>query len=187
MAPAAAALAAAPAGEPARPAAGAAASEKGLHGRALEYVTRVLGEVLKSDGAKIPGPTRPFERYGVDSLISQEINARFERDLGPLPATMLFEHNTAERLSAYLLAEHRGALARVLGLTSSEAAAAHDGAAAKGGARADATPPEPRGGGGQDAGAAAAPGDDVRRRIAQLSDQQVESLLSHLLHMRIPP
>ncbi|AGP33712.1 hypothetical protein SCE1572_03900 [Sorangium cellulosum So0157-2] len=182
VAPATAARGAEPAGEPARPAASAAVSDKGLHGRALEYVTRVLGEVLKSDGAKIR-PDATLERYGIDSLISQEINARFERDLGPLPATMLFEHNTAERLSAYLLAEHRGALARVLGLTSGEAAAAHEGAADQGrGARADATPPEPRGGGGQYARDSAAPSGDVRRRIAQLSDQQVESLLNSLIH-----
>ncbi|MEU5397680.1 SDR family NAD(P)-dependent oxidoreductase [Streptomyces sp. NPDC005963] len=65
------------------------------------YVRTVFAEVLKhhpddlADGAA-------FDEFGIDSLVSLSIIARFEADLGPLPSTLLFEHLTIAALADHL-------------------------------------------------------------------------------------
>ncbi|CAO3460592.1 hypothetical protein [Azospirillum argentinense] len=85
----------------------------GLPGRVTDYVRGVLGEVLKIDPAQIR-TNQTFEVHGVDSLVALTINGRFEQDLGPVPATLLFEHPTAAKLADHLLATHGETLARLL-------------------------------------------------------------------------
>ncbi|MBK3804325.1 methyltransferase, partial [Azospirillum brasilense] len=85
----------------------------GLPGRVTDYVRGVLGEVLKIDPAQIRA-NQTFEVHGVDSLVALTINGRFEQDLGPVPATLLFEHPTAAKLADHLLATHGETLARLL-------------------------------------------------------------------------
>jgi SAM-dependent methyltransferase len=70
-----------------------------------DYVRAVFGEVLRTEITAADEDT--FEAHGVDSLIGMEILRRFERDLGPLPATLLFEHQTIAKLGAYLAEHHR--------------------------------------------------------------------------------
>ncbi|XVV00821.1 alpha/beta fold hydrolase [Actinosynnema sp. CA-248983] len=79
-----------------------------------DYVRRVFAEVLKFRPADLDD-TLTFENFGVDSLVGQRVVRRFEADLGELPATLLFEHLTIERLAAHLAAEHSAALAPLLG------------------------------------------------------------------------
>ncbi|WP_267897647.1 alpha/beta fold hydrolase [Actinokineospora spheciospongiae] len=57
-----------------------------------------------------------FENFGVDSLVSLNIISRFERDLGDLPSTLLFEHLTIDQLATHLLTTHRAELTALLGV-----------------------------------------------------------------------
>jgi acyl transferase domain-containing protein/enoyl-CoA hydratase/carnithine racemase/acyl carrier protein/SAM-dependent methyltransferase len=77
------------------------------------YVTAVFSEVLKFPEADLD-PDATFETFGVDSLVGLHIVDRLERDLGPLPATLLFDHLTIDRLAAHLVTERGERLARLV-------------------------------------------------------------------------
>ncbi|HEY2577794.1 MAG TPA: SDR family NAD(P)-dependent oxidoreductase [Streptosporangiaceae bacterium] len=84
---------------------------------ALGYTKRVFAEVLKFRETELTEQTT-FEQFGVDSIVGSQILQRLEHDLGPLPATLLFEEMTLERLAARLLADRRDALASTLSKAS---------------------------------------------------------------------
>lgn len=49
-----------------------------------------------------------FENYGVDSLVALTLTKELELEYGQLPATLLFEHITIERLARHLATRHTG-------------------------------------------------------------------------------
>jgi acyl transferase domain-containing protein/tryptophanase/pimeloyl-ACP methyl ester carboxylesterase/NAD(P)-dependent dehydrogenase (short-subunit alcohol dehydrogenase family) len=75
------------------------------HGRVRAYVRSIFAEVLKFREADLHD-SATFETFGIDSLIGTKIVQRFEEDLGQLPATLLFEHMTIEKLTRRLLDTH---------------------------------------------------------------------------------
>ncbi|PJN27395.1 beta-ketoacyl synthase [Streptomyces sp. CB02613] len=79
------------------PATPRAASAEAVRG----YVRGVFAEVLRFAEADLDD-TVTFDNYGVDSLVGLDILARFEKDLGPLPATLLFEYLTIADLADHL-------------------------------------------------------------------------------------
>ena len=81
--------------------------------RARDYVRRVLAKVLKIDIGRLEDSIS-FENYGVDSLVVLEINRAFEKDLGRLPVTLLFENTTVSRLATYFEREHAAAMQSLL-------------------------------------------------------------------------
>ncbi len=68
---------------------------------AIHYLRGVVSAVLQLTGDDLQDD-RPFEEYGVDSLVSLTIVGQLESDLGPLPKTLLFEHNTIRNLAGFL-------------------------------------------------------------------------------------
>ncbi|MEO6082657.1 MAG: SDR family NAD(P)-dependent oxidoreductase, partial [Umezawaea sp.] len=78
------------------------------------YVREVFAEVLKFGNADLD-ERATFDAFGVDSLVSLSIIDRFERDLGELPATLLFQHTTIESLAAYLAQTRPAGVATVAG------------------------------------------------------------------------
>jgi 3-oxoacyl-(acyl-carrier-protein) synthase/NAD(P)-dependent dehydrogenase (short-subunit alcohol dehydrogenase family)/SAM-dependent methyltransferase/acyl carrier protein len=77
------------------------------------YISRVVSEVMQvSEKIDVH---QPFRDYGIDSLIALELLKPFRNDLGPLPATVLFEHPTVAKLAAYFLDRFGAALAGVTG------------------------------------------------------------------------
>jgi acyl transferase domain-containing protein/acyl carrier protein/SAM-dependent methyltransferase len=75
------------------------------HEIAIDYIKTVFSGILNIPKARLD-QQNTYERYGVDSLVSMEIIRRFEKDLGKLPSTLLFEYMTIEKLSGYILAQH---------------------------------------------------------------------------------
>ncbi|BCK68531.1 hypothetical protein Srufu_024840 [Streptomyces libani subsp. rufus] len=49
-----------------------------------------------------------FENYGVDSLVALTLTKELEQEYGQLPATLLFEHITIERLARHLATRQTG-------------------------------------------------------------------------------
>ena len=86
---------------------------RGLMEGTLDYVKEVFAEVLKTSKTQIESQAT-FEKFGVDSLLAMEIIHRLERDFGDLPATLLFEYMTAEKLSEYFVLHHQERLATVI-------------------------------------------------------------------------
>nr|BFE59933.1 hypothetical protein GCM10020063_044590 [Dactylosporangium thailandense] len=78
-----------------------------------EYLRDVFAEVLKCRPETLRD-RETFETFGVDSLVAVDLVHRLAADLGELPATLLFEHMTIDRLANHLLAERPGELSRVL-------------------------------------------------------------------------
>ncbi|MFD4506944.1 SDR family NAD(P)-dependent oxidoreductase, partial [Streptomyces sp. NPDC058457] len=82
--------------------------------RARRYVKDVFAEVLHFTVEALD-ETAGFDTFGIDSLVSLALVDRFERDLGELPSTLLFEHLTITDLAAHLIEAHGASLAAVIG------------------------------------------------------------------------
>ncbi|WP_234433515.1 type I polyketide synthase, partial [Streptomyces sp. NRRL WC-3549] len=85
-----------------------ATAAPGAHERAEELVLRLLAEELKLPEAEI-ALSEPFDRYGVDSLITMSLIRRLEEHVGPLSKTLLFEYVTVRDLAGHLAGAHPGA------------------------------------------------------------------------------
>ncbi|MGY1495106.1 amino acid adenylation domain-containing protein [Streptomyces sp. QTS52] len=85
-----------------------ATTAPGAHERAEELVLRLLAEELKLPEAEI-AVAEPFDRYGVDSLITMSLIRRLEEHIGPLSKTLLFEYVTVRDLAGHLAGSHPGA------------------------------------------------------------------------------
>ena len=97
------------------PATGAATDRGGdaVGGGTVEdYVRGVFAAALKLRAADLDARAT-YDVYGIDSLVVMDITRRLEADFGELPATLLFQHGTIEKLSAHLAARHGAACARV--------------------------------------------------------------------------
>ena len=73
-----------------------------------------MGGVIQLAPAQLD-PDQRFEDLGVDSIVVNDVNARLEQEVGPLPKTLLFEHPNLRRLAGHLAAHHAAAFARVAG------------------------------------------------------------------------
>ncbi|WP_406729648.1 beta-ketoacyl synthase N-terminal-like domain-containing protein [Streptomyces sp. GD-15H] len=68
-------------------------------------VLSLLAQELKTPEAEIT-VTEPFDRYGVDSLITMSLIRGLEQHVGLLSKTLLFEHVTVRDLAAHLAEAH---------------------------------------------------------------------------------
>ncbi|WP_338925305.1 SDR family NAD(P)-dependent oxidoreductase [Mycetohabitans endofungorum] len=68
----------------------------------LSKLVNIAPERLQRDVA--------FDRYGVDSILQISLIQALEKATGELSRTILFEYNTINQLTDYLLSEHRAAL-----------------------------------------------------------------------------
>ncbi|MBO3747420.1 type I polyketide synthase [Streptosporangiaceae bacterium NEAU-GS5] len=68
-----------------------------------EFVLATLGSVLRSDDVDAFEPDAEFVHLGLDSLMAMELRATLEGALRmPLPASLAFDHPSAERLAEFL-------------------------------------------------------------------------------------
>ncbi len=81
------------------------------------YIEAQFARRLGIDG-KI-GWDDTLEPYGVDSIKILELVRLLEKTFGPLPKTLLFEHNSIRKLTDYLATNHEPAVRQMLGLGES--------------------------------------------------------------------
>jgi acyl transferase domain-containing protein/thioesterase domain-containing protein/2-polyprenyl-6-methoxyphenol hydroxylase-like FAD-dependent oxidoreductase/SAM-dependent methyltransferase len=67
---------------------------------AIDYFRRQLSIPLKLAAERID-PDQSFEEYGIDSVMVLEVTAQLERDWGPLPKTLFFEHANLRALARH--------------------------------------------------------------------------------------
>ncbi|MEV8633594.1 type I polyketide synthase [Streptosporangium sp. NPDC051023] len=90
------------------PAADVAAQVTGIADRGRQRITKRLvtstvAAALGHDGPDAVPAHRTFRELGVDSAVATEIGARLTAATGvPVPATLLYDHPTSERLADYL-------------------------------------------------------------------------------------
>ncbi|MFO7481154.1 amino acid adenylation domain-containing protein [Oceanibaculum nanhaiense] len=79
-----------------------------LRERALGFVARHVGEALGIPAERLD-PDSTLDRYGVDSVSALQIVEAMERELGPLPATLLLEYPKLSALAGALADSHGAA------------------------------------------------------------------------------
>lgn len=67
-------------------------------------IVRIVCQVLRMEASDMD-PDEPLERYGVDSLVVNELHAALTAELGPVPRTWVYEANTLRMLSERFMAE----------------------------------------------------------------------------------
>ena len=65
------------------------------------YLTTLFSELLGVPEQDVD-PARGLDSYGIDSILVRNFNTRVERDLGPIPHTLLFECRTLGQVAAVL-------------------------------------------------------------------------------------
>ncbi len=85
-----------------------------LFARTEAHLKALIGEEIGLDPERI-GSSDPLESFGLDSVMINRLNARLETDLGPLPKTLFYEHETVHALATFLLRQSHGAMATLLG------------------------------------------------------------------------
>lgn len=80
-----------------------------LAGQCRQLIIEVLSKLLNMAPERLQHDTA-FDRYGIDSILQISLIQALEQRIGELSRTILFEHNTVNQLTGYLLAEHRAAL-----------------------------------------------------------------------------
>lgn len=90
-----------------------ASADKGnTRKKLIRYLRNVFSEVLKVEEEDIKN-NLTFENYGIDSLISVEIQKRLSERFNGLSSTLLFEYNTIEKLADHLDSSYPDALSFV--------------------------------------------------------------------------
>ncbi len=111
----------APAQPASAPAVAPAGDDAPVFEAAREYLRGQFSLVLKLAANRID-PQAPFERYGIDSILSMELTAQLETGFGSLPKTLFFEYQTIHELTGYFVREHVATLARLLAPAGLDAA-----------------------------------------------------------------
>jgi acyl transferase domain-containing protein/NADPH:quinone reductase-like Zn-dependent oxidoreductase/acyl carrier protein len=78
----------------------------------IDFVRNTLSKIIKIPIEKIQLDT-PFEKYGIDSIIQLKLINEFEKTVGELSKTLLFEHSTTEELVNYFLTNHISKFSKV--------------------------------------------------------------------------
>ncbi|BCB74916.1 hypothetical protein Pflav_013260 [Phytohabitans flavus] len=89
--------------------------------RVLAWLAGLVAEEARVPVEQIV-PEERLDRHGFDSVMALNLVRALERDLGKLPATLLFEYQTPATLADYLLDRHGEALGRRFGATSTTGA-----------------------------------------------------------------
>ncbi|WP_211905902.1 SDR family NAD(P)-dependent oxidoreductase [Ralstonia syzygii] len=85
--------------------------EDALSGQCRLLITDVLSKLVNIAPERLQRDVA-FDRYGIDSILQISLIQALEKATGELSRTILFEYNTINQLTDYLLTEHRTALAR---------------------------------------------------------------------------
>ncbi|MCB0190965.1 MAG: SDR family NAD(P)-dependent oxidoreductase, partial [Anaerolineae bacterium] len=84
------------------------------------YLAHIFAATLKLERDRLKRD-QTFEQYGIDSVMSLEIVNRLRQDFGrALPATLLFEYMTLEKLAGYFLSHHSDTVATLIRAVQSQ-------------------------------------------------------------------
>lgn len=95
-----------------------------------EYLKRIIGAEIKLAPELIDSDER-LEVYGIDSIVIGRFNLNLNRDLGDLPKTLLYEYETINELTNYLVNDAEDALLTYFNRSRSNALMAKETSSAK--------------------------------------------------------
>ncbi|WDZ57336.1 SDR family NAD(P)-dependent oxidoreductase [Paenibacillus polymyxa] len=76
-----------------------------LYDKTLYHLKALLGEVTRLSVGSIEAQ-EPLERYGIDSIMITQLNAKLAESFGELSKTLFYEYQTLRALAEYLVAEY---------------------------------------------------------------------------------
>ncbi|WP_156497271.1 KR domain-containing protein, partial [Paenibacillus jamilae] len=76
-----------------------------LYDKTLYHLKALLGEVTRLSVGSIEAQ-EPLERYGIDSIMITQLNAKLEESFGELSKTLFYEYQTLRALAEHLVAEY---------------------------------------------------------------------------------
>ncbi|MBU9710067.1 amino acid adenylation domain-containing protein, partial [Paenibacillus sp. AK121] len=76
-----------------------------LYDKTLFHLKALLGEVTRLSVSSIEAH-EPLERYGIDSIMITQLNAKLAESFGELSKTLFYEYQTLRALAEYLVAEY---------------------------------------------------------------------------------
>ena len=88
-----------------------------LFAKTEAYLKGLIGEAIKLSPDRI-GSSDSLESFGIDSVMINRINITLENDLGSLPKTLLYEHETVREIAQFLMQEKKEALVVLLGFAA---------------------------------------------------------------------
>jgi polyketide synthase PksL len=89
-----------------------------LFAKTEAYLKALIGEEIKLAPERI-GSSDRLEAFGIDSVMINRLNTNLEKDLGALPKTLLYEHETVAEVAQFLLQQVREALITHLDVAAS--------------------------------------------------------------------
>lgn len=98
------------AADAAQPAADGPGGAGVLQEKTEHFLKKRLSAVLKLPANRIDAAA-PFERYGINSIMTMDLTNELEKIFGSLPKTLFFEYQTLAELAGYFLRSHGAQLA----------------------------------------------------------------------------
>ncbi|WP_155742176.1 SDR family NAD(P)-dependent oxidoreductase, partial [Paenibacillus polymyxa] len=87
-----------------------------LYDKTLFHLKALLGEVTRLSVSSIEAH-EPLERYGIDSIMITQLNAKLAESFGELSKTLFYEYQTLRALAEYLVAEYVPECMRWVGMS----------------------------------------------------------------------
>ncbi|MBF0395141.1 MAG: SDR family NAD(P)-dependent oxidoreductase [Desulfobacterales bacterium] len=96
-------------------------AKAGIHlfDKTQNLLREIIGEILKISPQKI-SPKVNLSEYGIDSVMINSFNVVMEKILGEIPKTLLFEYQTLQDLSNYLIKAYNEKLANLFSISSEQ-------------------------------------------------------------------
>jgi len=93
------------------------------------YLKKRLSALLKLPANRIDAAA-PFEKYGINSIMTMNLTGELEKLFGSLPKTLFFEYQTLSELAGYFVRQHRARLEALFADAAAPAAPAPAGVSA---------------------------------------------------------
>jgi polyketide synthase PksN len=92
-----------------------------LQERTEAFLKKRLSALLKLPANRIDAAA-PFEKYGINSIMTMNLTGELEKLFGSLPKTLFFEYQTLSELAGYFVRQHRARLDALFADTAPPAA-----------------------------------------------------------------
>jgi polyketide synthase PksN len=86
-----------------------------LRDKASHYFKKSLSSILKLPMERIDVDA-PMEKYGIDSIMVNQLTNQLEKTFGPLSKTLFFEYQNIQELTGYFIANYQEQLIKLLGI-----------------------------------------------------------------------
>ena len=91
------------------------ASDEALRQASNVYLKKIVAKTLRMDSADLD-PLEPLQTYGIDSILTVQITKALRAVIPTVQSTLLFQCQTVNAVSQFLIAHDRSAMMRLVGM-----------------------------------------------------------------------